>query len=85
MQAEPVVTSPAEFATGHIGGAVNIPLDQIGAGIPSGYKLRRDSRILLYCRSGQRSEAARKLLEQQGYLYVLNGGSIEDAQKNLKP
>ncbi len=78
------VRTTEEFAAGHINGAVNIPLDRLDSGIQTIQGLRKDSRILLYCRSGQRSEAARKLLEKQGFQHVTNGGSISELQKNLK-
>jgi len=78
------VRSPVEFALGHIDGAINIPLDRIEADIQSVPGIHKNSRILLYCRSGQRSETARKILEKQGYKYVLNGGDMELLKQALK-
>ena len=49
------VRTPAEYAAGHIPGAVNIPNETIGtAQIPS--LPDKDQLILVYCRSGNRSK-----------------------------
>jgi rhodanese-related sulfurtransferase len=79
------VRTPEEFASGHIDGAVNIPVDRIGQGIQSVKGLKKDSPILVYCRSGRRSAMARTALEQQGYTNILDGGGIDDLAKKLKP
>ena len=78
------VRTPEEFAAGHIDGAVNIPVDKIGQGIRSVKGLKKDSPILVYCRSGHRSAMARLTLEQQGYKNILDGGGMEDLVKKLK-
>lgn len=78
------VRTPVEFAFGHINGAVNIPLERIEAGVEAEKGIHKDSRILLYCRSGQRSETARKMLEKQGYKYVLNGGGMGELKQAMK-
>ncbi len=59
------VRTPAEFAAGHLPGAVNIPYDEIGRraaelGPPS-------APVLLYCRSGRRSGIAARTLADQGF------------------
>ena len=79
------VRSPAEFAAGHIDGALNIPVDRIGQDIQSVKGLKTDSPILVYCHSGRRSAMARISLEQQGYKNILDGGGVEELKKNLKP
>lgn len=67
------VRSPAEFAGGHIPGAVNIPHTQIAEidkiyteGIP----------VVLYCRSGNRSGIALDELKKLGYSQIFNFGGI---------
>ena len=71
------VRTPEEFAGGHVPSAINIPYDQIGkrlAEIP----VAKDQPILLYCRSGRRSDMAEKTLTDAGYtqLYHLQGDMI---------
>lgn len=57
------VRSEAEFAGGHVAGAVNIPVDQLGARLG---ELPADKTILVYCRSGARSAAAARTLKAAG-------------------
>lgn len=75
------VRTPAEFAEGHIKGAINIPVDRIGQDIHSVAGISKNSVILLYCRSGNRSDRARTILLQQGYTQVINGGGLSDVAK----
>jgi rhodanese-related sulfurtransferase len=58
------VRSPGEFSGGHIEGALNIPVDQLGARVG---ELDKGRSVVVYCRSGARSEAARGLLAQAGF------------------
>jgi phage shock protein E len=78
------VRTPAEFQAGHIKGAVNIPLNTIESGIQAVHGINKDSQILLYCRSGRRSALARKLLAQQGFRHVQDGGGIGALEAKLK-
>lgn len=78
------VRTPQEFAAGHIDGAVNIPFDRIGQGIQSIKGLKKDSTILVYCRSGRRSGIAKTTLEQRGFKQILDGGGMESLAHNLK-
>lgn len=68
------VRSPAEFGSGHLPGAINIPVQEIGA------KLKqlgpRDGTLVLYCASGARSAMARSVLKRQGFEKVHNLGSM---------
>ena len=66
------VRSPGEFATGHIKGAINIPVDQLSANLS---KLKqKDQVIITCCASGMRSASARSTLINAGYTHVYNGG-----------
>lgn len=69
------VRSKAEFAAGHIEGALWLPLDriqrEIAAAVPD-----RDRTLILYCRSGARSGRARSAIARLGYHNALNGGGI---------
>ena len=71
------VRSPGEYASGHIDGAINIPVDQIRARmseIPTGKP------VVLYCRSGARSSNAASVLRSAGRTDVYNAGSISNLQ-----
>ena len=78
------VRSAEEFSAGHIEGAINIPVDQIGQKVSGIKKLKQGSTILVYCRSGRRSAAAAEILDRQGYKHVLDGGGIDTLAKSLK-
>lgn len=78
------VRTAAEFSAGHIEGAINIPVDQIGQQVSSIKGLKPGSTILVYCRSGRRSAAAAQILQQRGYKRVLDGGGVETLSKPLK-
>jgi phage shock protein E len=70
------VRTAEEFATGHLTGATNIPFEDIVAGVNK-LKLAKDSKILLYCRSGRRSGIAQESLVAAGYSATLNGGGYD--------
>ena len=69
------VRTPEEFAAGHIEGAINIPIDELDA---RKGELKKDADIVLYCRSGARSERGRTLLMGAGYTKVYNLGPMSN-------
>ena len=75
------VRTPAEFAQGSVKGAVNIPLDQVEKQL---VKFKGKKNIIVFCRSGSRSNQAKAILEQNGITNVTNGGSWEDVNAKLK-
>ncbi len=67
------VRSPSEFASGHVPGAVNIPMDQIESRLAD---VRSDWEILLICQMGKRARMTAALLEQcRRDITVLEGGT----------
>ena len=68
------VRTPGEFSSHHIKGAVNMPLNEITARI--GELGQKDEPIVLYCRSGNRSGQAQKLLKKLGFKAVYNLGGV---------
>ena len=74
------VRTQAEWDSGHLEGAIHIEWQNI-LQIPS--KISKDEEIYLYCRSGNRSGKATKILTDAGYINALNAGSIEQASKLL--
>lgn len=73
------VRTPAEFENAHFPGAINIPLQDIEKRINEFGP--RDGRIIVYCRTGNRSGKAKTFLESRGYKNVLNGGGLQDMLK----
>jgi phage shock protein E len=72
------VRSPMEFRSGSVNGAVNIPLDLISQQLK---KFENKKNIIVFCRSGNRSGQAKRILEQQGLKNVINGGTWENVKK----
>ena len=69
------VRSPGEFQTGHVDGAINLPLDRLSAECAQALP-DKSQPLVLCCLSGARSGMAAQWLRQQGYQQVLNGGSV---------
>ena len=63
------VRSPTEFETGHVGGAINIPVGELGA---RAGELRRDVPTAVMCEGGFRSALAASLLQQEGFTPLAN-------------
>jgi rhodanese-related sulfurtransferase len=57
------VRTPAEFAAGHIPGAVNVPLDELR---PRLGELPKDRPVTVYCQVGMRGYLAVRALRQAG-------------------
>ncbi|MDT8319368.1 MAG: rhodanese-like domain-containing protein [Xanthomonadales bacterium] len=74
------VRTPAEYRAGHVAGAINIPLDEIGERIDE-VNREKDSPVYLYCRTGNRSAQAKAILENMGYTRVDNFGGLDEAQQ----
>lgn len=72
------VRTPAEFSTGHLPNAINIPLALIESGSPLPLKNKKQV-LLLHCKSGMRSAKATKLLSDLGYVNVFDLGSYSRA------
>ena len=75
--------SPQEYAGGHLAGALLMPYDAIGGMIEARVP-DKNTPIQLYCRSGGRSEVARKTLVSLNYTSVENLGGMRSAAGALK-
>jgi rhodanese-related sulfurtransferase len=75
------VRTKAEFESGHLKNALNIPHDLFVRGAYSKKigDIPKDKHVLLYCRSGRRSGIAQDVLARDGYSNIKNmkGGIIE--------
>ncbi len=64
-----------EYKASHIPGAILIPNETIGSNMPKELP-DLNATIIVYCRSGRRSEMAAKKLELTGYKNVFDMGGI---------
>ena len=60
------VRTKEEYDEGHVKEAINIPYDEIDENV----NLDKDKTILVYCRSGKRSNIAYKTLKNMGYKVI---------------
>lgn len=68
------VRTAAEYSTGHFANAQNWPLQDMQVGsLP---EVAKDTKIYVYCRSGNRSGQSAKLLQQAGYTGVVDLGGV---------
>lgn len=70
------VRSPLEFASEHVPGAVNMPVELISTRVDEIKAM--NAPVMVYCRSGARSGMAASILKQAGIADVVNGGSVYD-------
>ena len=68
------VRSSVEFSQGALNGAVNMPIDSFKYFADS---IDRTKPVILYCRSGIRSGAAKQFLETLGFDTVFNIGGYQ--------
>ncbi|HUE71086.1 MAG TPA: FAD-dependent oxidoreductase [Pirellulaceae bacterium] len=68
------VRTPQEFASGHICGAVNIPVDDLRFRLG---ELPRDRKVAAYCQVGQRGYLATRILRQNGFAASNIGGGYK--------
>jgi rhodanese-related sulfurtransferase len=74
------VRTAGEFASGHLPGALNLPVDRIESDLPRRIPDRGQA-LLLHCASGMRSSAARSKLRALGYENAFNLGSFHRASR----
>ena len=74
------VRTEVEWKTGHLEGALHIEWQEI---LKISSDIKKDEEIFLYCRSGNRSGKATKILLEAGYVNAKNAGSILNASQLL--
>lgn len=75
------VRTPKEFAEGSFKGAINIPLDEVESRID---EFKNQKNIIIFCRSGKRSEKAIGILANNGITNVTNGINQQNLEENMK-
>ena len=69
------VRTPEEYSSGHIQNAVNISVETLGTRLD---EVPRDTPVVVYCRSGNRSAIATQILVNGGYRPIYDLGGIQD-------
>lgn len=70
------VRTPEEHAGGALDGAILVPLQVVGQEI--GAHAKPEDTLVLYCRSGGRSDMAARILRSMGYTKSYNMGGIHE-------
>lgn len=66
------VREPEEYAAGHYEGAINMPLSTIQNNSQLN-SVDKKTPLVVYCRSGARSQMAQQYLQSSGFANVING------------
>jgi len=74
------VRTPAEFASGHLDGALNIDVQSPDFAAKVS-QLDPTQDYFIYCRSGNRSGQAIAQMTNMGFTSMVNGGSVDEASK----
>ena len=74
------VRTTQEWQSGHLEEAIHIEWQDI---LNISESVSKDKEIYLYCRSGNRSGKATKILIDAGYINAINAGSIQEANNLL--
>jgi phage shock protein E len=74
------VRSRSEYASGHMKGSLNIPLQELSKSLG---KISKSKPVIVCCASGMRSASAKSLLKANGF-DVHNGGGWQSLQNKGK-
>lgn len=78
------VRTPEEFLEGHYKGAINHELVLLQDDLMPEYP--KNAHFFLYCKSGNRSELAKQIMEKNGFTHVVNIGAYDpelDVEESL--
>ena len=79
------VREQSEYDSGHIPGAVLLPVGSIDEETAAAVIPEKDSTVLVYCRSGNRSKTASSTLAGLGYTNVYEFGGINTWPYEIEP
>lgn len=74
------VRTKEEYDEYHLDGAINIPYDDIANSIKAYKDIEKDTKIIVYCKSGTRSNKAFNALKNAGYTNVYDLGTINNCK-----
>lgn len=76
------VREPFEFKMGHVKGAINIPPNELMAGAKKLDDVPRETELVLYCRSGSRSNSSMSYFKRLGFTNLVNGINKDQIKAN---
>lgn len=75
------VRTKDEYKDSHMKDAINIPYDQIKKQIAKEENINKETPIIVYCKSGARSNKAYNTLIEQGYKNVYDLGALSKCNR----
>jgi len=75
-----------EYQQSHVDGAINLsPAKFMGGEVPAELTdIAKDTEIIVYCRSGQRSNTVAQILRMHGFSNIVNGVNEHHVAKRLR-
>ena len=73
------VRTQAEYNSQHLAGSINYPLNELSKYLQN---IDKNKTIVIYCRSGRRSERAIQYLTAQGFSKLYNAGGLTEMQRS---
>lgn len=74
------VREPEEYQRGHVAGALNIPPRELMKDAEQLAGLPKNTNIIVYCRTGSRSNVAMNILSSLGFTNIVNGINKEQVE-----
>lgn len=78
------VREPFEYESGHIEGAINVPPALLLSNASVLDNIDKDTEIIVYCRTGSRSNASIQILKDMGFTNLINGINAQNVAKNYQ-
>ncbi len=75
------VREPYEYEEDHVEGAVNMPPAELLAGAAKLKGVSKDTELILYCKSGSRSNVSIQILKGMGFTNLINGINAEQIRR----
>ena len=75
------VREPYEYDAGHVDGALNIPPAELLAGAKQLDDVAKDTELVLYCKTGSRSNVGIQILRGLGFTNLVNGINAGQVEK----
>lgn len=76
------VREPVEYQSGHVAGAINIPSGDLISQNNALGKIDKNTQLIVYCRTGNRSNASIQILKQRGFTNLINGINADHVTKH---